>query len=290
MPFQTDPYRPGARRSASLRATQWLARAPRALAATAAIALVAAGVRAAVVPSAPSTPGPKSVTAMAVDPGYEGFAESFVRSYLTWDGGHPGAWQKTLHRYGSTNGLDGAVSLRPGDREAVRWTTVVGNRPIDRGRIVTVEAATGTTTTFVSVRILRGVRGLSVVGYPAIVGGPRVDPSISLDQSEPVDDSALRATARRALSNYLAGHRDELSADVSPGAVVVLPRDGMRVQAITGMSWTRPAQEIDVVLSAARSAGPELTLEYLLDVDHRARRWFVSSIESSPPPTQEVHP
>jgi hypothetical protein len=127
----------------------------------------------------------------------------------------------------------------------------------------------------------RTERGFLVVPrYPALVGPPVSDPGAAPAEERDVSDGALRAVAERAVTNYLAGQRDNLLADLHPAAVVSLPPallDVRSVRSITKAAGDRVAVEV----SAADDAGIQWTLRYELAVVRRDR-WYVRAIEPDP--------
>ena len=94
-------------------------------------------------------------------------------------------------------------------------------------------------------------------------------------------DAQLLTTARRLVRNYLARARENLGADLAPGATVVLPDQRLTVRSIGEIGWTAP-RTLRVEASVRRPDGVELTLAYDLDVVRRAGRWLVRSLLSSP--------
>ena len=273
----------------SLRAARWAARAPRLILLVTASIFIVAGLRATFTPPATRLPTRTTAGTTAVSLSAEAFAEAYARAYLTWDGRHTETRDIELRRFAPrTLTADTGISLRPASRERALFTAVVADRPSSRGRQITVRAETTRGTTYLAVRVAEGAHGaLSIASYPAIVGGPPLNTTIALESDDPVTDPALESTVRRALTNYLAGRRDGLSADLTPGAVAVVPAQPMAVRNVEQVSWLRLGRSTSVVLRATRPDGVELTLEYLLAVERRAGRWFVRSIDTEPAPQQK---
>src|SRR4029077_7247955 len=103
--------------------------------------------------------------------------------------------------------------------QQVSWAEVASNQlALAGGRVITVAAQTDAQPApvylAVTVRHDPG-RGLSLVGYPSLVGAP----SIATHQPQParatVDDPAVVEVATRVVRNYLAGNAQDLAADLT---------------------------------------------------------------------------
>jgi hypothetical protein len=82
------------------------------------------------------------------------------------------------------------------------------------------------------------------------------------------------------VTNYLAGQRTNLLADLDPAAVVSLPTTVLDVRSVR--SITKAADDrVAVEVAAADDAGIQWTLRYELTVVHRDR-WYVRAIEPDP--------
>ncbi len=82
------------------------------------------------------------------------------------------------------------------------------------------------------------------------------------------------------MTNYLAGERTDLLADLDPAAVVSLPTAALEVRSLR--SITKAAGDrVAVEVVAADEAGTQWTLRYELTVVHRDR-WYVRAIEPDP--------
>jgi hypothetical protein len=92
--------------------------------------------------------------------------------------------------------------------------------------------------------------------------------------------AAKQLVAQRAVTNYLAGQRTNLLADLDPAAVVSLPTTVLDVRSVR--SITKAAEDrVAVEVAAADDAGIQWTLRYELTVVHRDR-WYVRAIEPDP--------
>ncbi|MGE3449198.1 MAG: conjugal transfer protein [Microbacteriaceae bacterium] len=210
----------------------------------------------------------------------EGFAESFAREYLTWDGAWPERHAGRVRRFLSSSlaAADG-LQVPTNGRQAVSWTGVASSVRAPDGRSVTVEAQTNSGRLWLVVSVARDRRGMLFVSrYPALVGPPASNPSASVDPGEPVADDALVTVAQRALRNYLAGRRAQLVADLALGAVVVVPEQPVRLVSVAQTTWEGGSRV--VVEVRVQAGGARLALSYALGVRRRAGRWFVASIES----------
>ena len=256
------------------------ARAPRIVAGVLAAVVMVAGLRAIV--AGPPAPPAAARPAPAPDQAAASFAEAFVRSYLSWDPARPDERERALARFAS-EGLDAGAGLEipDGAAQTVSWSAVVGSQPATRRRqLVTVAAVAGQRSWYVAVPVTRDKRGyLAVAGYPALVGPPPVATGERASEEDEVADPQLRAVAQRAVRNYLAGERNNLLADLDPGAVVSLPRERARVLAVEEV--TAAGRGRVAVAVQASTAGARFTLRYELSVLRR-ERWYVRSIETDP--------
>jgi hypothetical protein len=265
------------------RVTRRLGRAPGTVASIALLVLAAVGVKATLAPRTASTPPAPAPAAGERDITEQGFAQAFARAYLSWDARRPDQHQRQVAAFLSkTLDGDGGLQLPPRGEERVVWTVAIQDQPDAHGdRVITVAAQTTRQLLYLAVPVHRTGRGFLVVPrYPALVGPPVSDPGAAPVEERDVSDGALRAVAERAVTNYLAGQRTNLLADLDPAAVVSLPAallDVRSVRSITKAAGDRVAVEV----SAADSAGIQWTLRYELQVVHRDR-WYVRAIEPDP--------
>jgi Conjugative transposon protein TcpC len=255
------------------------ARAPRLVAGVLAGVLIVAGLRTVV--AGPPDAARVSVPAAATDLAAEGFAQGFARAYLSWDPGHPEQRERELARFVSSE-LDPGAGVEPSRvPQQVDSTTVVGSRPLGRGRrTVTVAARAGGRSWHLAVAVIRDARGyLAIGGYPALVGPPPPPTRRAPVEQDAVEDRALVSVAERAVRNYLAGARTNLAADLDAGAVVSLPDRPATVRSVDEVSHAGRGR-VAVVLSAS-VGGARLTLRYELAVVRRGR-WYVREIETDP--------
>jgi hypothetical protein len=254
--------------------------------------LAALGLRA-LVAGPPAAPAPvRTVVRGGEDITAQGFAQAFVRAYLSWDGR-----QREEHERQVAPFLAGALppdgGLRPpdGERQEVLWTAAIQDRPTGPGaRTVTVAAQTSRQLLYVAVPVQRTRRGfLLVPRYPALVGPLVSEPSAAVGPEEPVQDPAVRDVAVRAVTNYLEGQRDDLLADLDPRAVVSLPARPIRLSSVQEVSWARPGRRVAVEVTAGDMDGVEWTLRYELDMV-RHDRWYVRTVQTDPTAREVVHP
>jgi len=265
------------------RATRRLGRAPGTAAAVGLLLLAAVGVKATLAPRAASRSAPRASAAGVRDITEQGFAQAFARAYLSWDARHPDQHQRQVAAFLSMalDG-DGGLQMPPRDQQQVLWSTAIQDQPDAHGdRVITVAVQTTRQLLYLAVPVHRTPQGFLVVPrYPALVGPPVSDPGAAPAEEREVSDGALRAVAERAVTNYLAGQRTNLLADLDPAAVVSLPTTvlGVRsVHAITKAADDRVAVEV----AAADETGVQWTLRYELTVVHRDR-WYVRAIEPDP--------
>ena len=106
--------------------------------------------------------------------------------------------------------------------------------------MITVAAQTTRQLLYLAVPVHRTERGFLVVPrYPALVGPPVSDPGAAPAEERDVSDGALRAVAERAVTNYLAGQRANLLADLDPAAVVSLPPALLDVRSVRSITKAR---------------------------------------------------
>jgi hypothetical protein len=265
------------------RATRLLGRAPGTAAAVALLLLAAVGVKATLAPRTTSTPSPRVPAAGVRDINEQGFAQAFARAYLSWDARNPDQHQRQVAAFLSdTLDTDGGLQMPPRGQQQVLWTTAIQDQRDAHGdRLITVAAQTTRQLLYLAVPVHRTERGFLVVPrYPALVGPPVSDPGAAPAEERDVTDGGLRAVAQRAVTNYLAGERTDLLADLDPAAVVSLPTAILEVRSLR--SITKAAGDrVAVEVAASDQTGTQWTLRYELTVVHRDR-WYVRAIEPDP--------
>jgi Conjugative transposon protein TcpC len=269
--------------SRPLWAVRAAARAPRiaVLAACGLLALV--GARALLAPEPQLSAQRRSVT--PVDVTARSFAEAFARTYLTWNADEPETRERAIARFvGSDVEPAAGVVVPPRGAQQVSWTAVEGDRAAgERGRIITVAAETSRGPIHLAVPVSRDDRGLLFVsGVPAIVGPPARTSTGAAPPEVEVEDRALRAVGSRVVRNYLAGERDDLAADLAPGAIVSLPELRLKVRSTDAVTWVSEPRRLAVALSASTPAGARLALRYELSVVRLSGRWVVRTIHINP--------
>jgi hypothetical protein len=265
------------------RTTRRIGRMPSRLVIGALLVLAAVGVKATVAPRAAPVTATAAPATDARDITAQGFAQAFARAYLSWNARDPEQHQRQVTPFlsGSLDG-DGGLQVPPHGRQQVLWSTAIQDQPdARRDRVIIVAVQTTRELLYLAVPVHRTDRGFLVVRqYPSLVGPPVSDPAVAPAEEPDVTDDALRAVAQRAVTNYLAGERTNLLADLDAGAVVSLPTttlDVRSVRSITQAALNRVAVEV----SAADTAGTQWTLRYELAVVHRDR-WYVRTIQTAP--------
>jgi Conjugative transposon protein TcpC len=265
------------------RATRRLGRAPGTAVAVALLLLAAVGVKATLAPRAASTPAPRAPAAGVRDITEQGFAQAFARAYLSWDARNPDQHQRQVTAFLSDAlDADGGLQMPPRGQQQVLWSAAIQDQTDAHGdRVITVAVQTTRHLLYLAVPVHRTRRGFLVIPrYPALVGPPVSDPGAAPAEERDVTDGALRAVAQRAVTNYLAGQRTNLLADLDPAAVVSLPTTLLDVRSVR--SITKAADDrVAVEVAAADDAGIQWTLRYELTVLHRDR-WYVRAIEPDP--------
>jgi len=85
------------------------------------------------------------------------------------------------------------------------------------------------------------------------------------------------------VTNYLAREREDLAADLAPGAVVSLTDAPMRVASVDGVTWADGRRgRIAVAVTATGRDGLRLALRYELGITRRAGRWLVQVVHTNP--------
>jgi hypothetical protein len=265
------------RRMRTIRQQVWL---PRAFGLIVAAVMSAAGLRATFAPPRPEIIE-RTAAAQGIDQGAEAFAEAFTRVYLSWNTGAPQVREAQLAPFLSS-ALDPAAGVQANGTESVSWTSVVGEQRSGNDWLVTVAAQTSSGLIYLCVPVMRDRRGfLAVTAYPAFVGPPATDPNAAVAPLQPVDDQALQTVVARAVSNYLAGNQADLSADLTPTALVSMPAQHLTVTTTEPATWLVPSHRVELEVTATDAQGSSLTLSYEVGVE-KLERWFVQSIQVNP--------
>ncbi|HWT95364.1 MAG TPA: conjugal transfer protein, partial [Solirubrobacteraceae bacterium] len=245
---------------------------------SAAAVLALVGLKALLAPTPAPLPAP-AITATA-PPVVGAFAEAFTRAYFTVDPADRERWSQAVGTFAPS----GTLVLTPPSERAVRvtWTSVVNSATTAaRNVVVTVVADTSVGVLHLAVPVARDRDGaLRVSAPPALVGGPPVTQDAGPRVEREVDDEALRAVAGRVVKNYLARERDDLAADLAPGAVVPLPDLRLRVTSVEAVTWS--GHRVAVAVSARGREGLRLELRYELAVIRRGGRWLVRTVHTNP--------
>ena len=257
-----------------------VARAPRVTATAAGAVLALVGAKALLTP-APSARTTTNTSARG-DLGAQSFAEAFARAYLTWDGDAPERRDRALSQFGLAPDALG-VDVPPRGRQTVSWTTVAAlAHGRDGSGTATIAADTSNGPVHLAVNVGRDRRGrLFISSPPAIVGPPSVT-TRPLERPDREVDDAVAEIARRVVKNYLAREREDLAADLAPGAVVSLPETPLAAGSVDRITWSAPGRRVAVVVDAERRDGLRLRLRYELAVVRRAGRWLVKTVHVNP--------
>jgi len=255
------------------------ARLPRLVLAVGVFVLCALGVRSLlasrVVP--PTRPASAAFSAVAV----EGFAQRFARAYLSPDD-RRGERARQLAAL-TTPSVDlGGAALTRSPRQ-VPWTAVAGTqRTGPRRMIVLVEAPVAGGVIDLAVPVAWDDEGRMVVpAAPALVGPPLTATTAAGAVERDVEDAQLRAVCERVVRNYLAADRQDLQADLAPGARVSLPALRLHLRSVEEVTWASPSR-VAVSVDAARPGGALAALRYELAVSRPAGRWLVESVVVDP--------
>jgi Conjugative transposon protein TcpC len=259
---------------------------PRYLLYAVSLAGLLASARFAIVPPKAEAPPAAQAPSPALDRAAEGYAALFARRYLTWDASEPLASARALEQF-TGPGVEAGAGLRlPASGEQhVQWLEVVQQRePAAGEHTYTLAAQTDSAgLLYVTVTVVRGAGGsLGLAGYPAIVGPPTYGPATATGSQPEVLDPLLGSVVERALRNYLAGSTSNLAADLTSGARVSAPRQGLALQSLGHLHWTAPGSSLQTVVQAQDARGVQYALQYELDVARVGRRWEISAIQMDP--------
>lgn len=236
-------------------------------------------------------PQPKAAAARPVptreDLAAEGFAQLFVRSYLSWEANDPEARDRALAPFvGQGMEQDAGLLPPPSGEQQVQWTEVVQERSATSSeRVYTVAAQTNTVgLQYVAVSVSRAPGGaLEIASYPAFVGPPATAPAVLPTIEREVHEPDLQRVVERALRNYMGASGAELAADLTDGAEISLPTRAMLLDSIDHLTWSpEGGGAIDVSAQAQDGEGARYTLDYTLDVVRAGGRWEISAIEMDP--------
>ena len=263
----------------SLWAVRLRARLPRLVLAAGVLVLCLVGVRSLLAsPTVPPTrPTIAAFSAVAV----EGFAQRFARAYLSPDDRRGERARQLAALTTSSVDLGGAALTR--SPRQVQWTAVAGTqRTGPRRVIVVVEAPVAGGVVDLAVPVAWDGEGRMVVpAAPALVGPPLTATTAAGPVERDVEDAQLRAVCERVVRNYLAGDRQDLQADVAPGARVSLPALRLRVRGVQELTWAS-ASRVAVSVDAAGPGGALAALRYELAVSRFGGRWLVKSVVVDP--------
>jgi Conjugative transposon protein TcpC len=247
---------------------------------------VLASARFAIAPPKPASGAVSAVPAPVADRSAEGFAALFARRYLTWDAAEPARDQQQLEPFAGSQLEPAAGFLPPATgAQRVEWAEVVGSREAAPGQTVyTVAAETRPVgLLYLTVGVTRTQAGnLALTGYPALVGPPASQASISSPVLRPIEDPGLQLVVKRALTNYLAGAGTDLAADLTSGAAVSAPTLPLELESISREGWAPAGGSVVATVQAEEERGARYTLTYELDVTRAQGRWEVSAIQTDP--------
>lgn len=278
-------------RTPSLRVMRMTARAPRVVLTVACALLALAGVRAIVAPR-PAAPVSRPAPLASADVAIGAFAEAFARAYLTYRGDDVAARQRSLAGFLGAD-VDPDAGLQPPSPadQRVTWTTTTAVRAIAARRwLVTVAVTVGGDghVRYLSVPVARDPRGaLAVDDYPAVVGAPAHATDLVPPDDIELTDQPLADVAARALTNYLRGARENLRADLAPGARVTTPNPTLRLDGVEALAWRTPGRLLAATVTATDRAGARMRLRFLLTVERRDR-WYLRAVND--PTSQTTTP
>lgn len=259
-----------------------LARAPRIVALTLALVLMAAGLRAILAPTPRATAAPPPA-APTLDLAAQGFATELASLLLAYRPATADQRAADLAALVGEGWRDAGVEPPEGVTQRVLSARAVQDQAaIAGGRLITVAVRTDRSgLVHLSVPMARDGDGrLRLNGYPAFVGAPATAHAAGPPSRRAVRDDALARVARRAVANYLARDEEDLLADLAPGARVALPALALTVEGRADVAEAGPGGVL-VTVHARDADGGRYTLTYELGVTF-AGRWSVSAIQTFP--------
>jgi hypothetical protein len=218
----------------------------------------------------------------------EGFALLFARRYLTWESTRPALHAKSLAPYLSSSvDPDAGMRIPARGSQRVAWAEIVQTRSLGPAEhVYTVEAQTDAgAVLYVAIDVVRDAdRRFALGRYPAFVAGPAIRPAGSLEGEGlgSVSDPAMIAVAERALANYLNGSRQNLDADLAPGAEVASPNVNLEIDSFQALRAEAGRRAVLATVIAHDRAGASYTLTYELDLVRNAGRWELAAIGTDP--------
>lgn len=236
----------------------------------------------------PRPTGLAAPVAPSSDPAAAAFASLFARRYLSWSAREPQMHRRALEPFtGEAMDPDAGLRVPATGEERVEWSEVVQDRQPQPGEhVYTVAAQTDAEgLLYLTVDVSRNAEGALVLGgYPAFVGPPAYsaasDPSTG--ELPEVQEPALEAVVRRALTNYLSGAASDLAADLTSGARVSTPPVALALQSMRRLQWTSGGRSVLAQVQALDSHGVEYALAYELDVARAQGRWEIAAIQTDP--------
>lgn len=212
----------------------------------------------------------------------QGFAVLFARRYLAWSGSSTGEASALAPYESSSTEPELGRSLPAGRGQAVEWAVVGGESTLPGGtRLVTVLAqTTADGLVYLDVPVRESRAGVSLGGYPSIVGPPPASETEAASTGDEVEAGELRAMIARALGNYLHASSDELDADLAPGLSVATPARPMQLLALDRLTWVTPDRVVAAQITARDAAGAQYVLAYTIGVRMSGARWEISELPS----------
>jgi hypothetical protein len=246
-----------------------------------------ASARFAIAPPRPSSSAGASPAVAPSDPAAQAYAVLFARRYLTWSGSDPLGGERELEPFVGSRLDPSAGFVPPAEGEQrVEWAEAVEARePTPGTHVYSIAAETRPQgLLYLTVGVKRSAGGaLVLTGYPAFVGAPASGPAIAARSLNTLEDGGLETVVRRALTNYLAGARSELAADLAAGAAVSTPGLPLQLTAVSREGWAPGGGSVEATVQASDSRGARYTLSYELDVARvGGHRWEISAIQTQP--------
>jgi hypothetical protein len=227
-----------------------------------------------------------SMPSVQIDRAGEEFAQRFARAYLTSDPTRPTERERALN---SLVPRDLSIAETPlsSRHQRVEWTEVAQNQEaIAGGRVIVVAAGVSSQTEpiYLAVPVIRVENGaIGLAGYPSLVGAPTTWRGPLAERDE-VDDRAIIAVASRVVSNYLAGDKQDLAADLAPAAHVSLSTRVLTVRSVDDVTWADGVGSTAVLVTVAARDRQRFSWEltYEVGIEQTGGRPFVTFIEVVP--------
>jgi hypothetical protein len=258
------------------------------------VVLLLRGLAAVLEPREPAraVPAPRAAVPAWPDDAARAFAAEFARAYLSYDPADPEASAAAVQAF-ATPLLASTIAPEYDEdapRRKVGQVTVARvERVDDRHALVTVAAATGDGTTYLTVPVAHGANGGLVVSDLPSLSAPPPRATVEEESHESLataERPAIADVITRFFRAYLAGEADGLEYLAPAGVHIGALAHEHELLDLTSLSLAEPAKgsERDVLASVrARDieTGAVYDLGYRVRLVREDSRWYVSAVNST---------